>query len=84
MLRHRHDNFHNSREHGADEPTRGGFLNWLRRQLSMLLWSAGGPTPVTILYTHALDERLSGLAAEQRERARKGLGHKAPFGDRRR
>ena len=80
MSWHRQDNFHNSRVYG-DEPTGGGFFGWLNRQFNKLLRSAGDPGPQTILFTHALDDRLSEKAVDRREAQRTAVPYPTPFED---
>jgi hypothetical protein len=84
MTRHRSDDFHSGRGYGADEASRHGLLGWLRKQFDKLLRAGGGPAPATILFTHALDEQLSGATSGERERRRKSLPHTTPFDEQRR
>lgn len=78
MTWHRQDNFHNGREYLSDEAT-GGFLAWLRRQFTKLLRAGGEPGPATILYTHALDDELSGMAGKRDRHERTRIPHSTPF-----
>lgn len=80
----RQDDFHNSRVYGADEPSGGGVLGWLKRQFDKLLRGGGEPGPAAVLLTHALDDQLSGLAADGRDRQRTTLPHTTPLEDPRR
>ena len=56
----RQSGYHNLRNQRSDEEESEGFLAWARRQLDALLRSSGGPASETILYTHAMDDELTG------------------------